>query len=95
MQLLLPLLQQRLAQLLADQSEASVLLQKQILKIYFALVQYHFPLGLISREVCTQWMELLRVILDRPVPDVSSSLFPSWLPEKEAHISMLSSIRFE
>ncbi|KAL3189906.1 hypothetical protein MRX96_020248 [Rhipicephalus microplus] len=81
MQLLLPLLQQRLAQLLADQSEASVLLQKQILKIYFALVQYHFPLGLISREVCTQWMELLRVILDRPVPDVANQVDEDERPE--------------
>ncbi|KAH7978920.1 hypothetical protein HPB49_007430 [Dermacentor silvarum] len=69
MQLLLSLLQQRLAQLLADQSETSVLLQKLILKIYSALVQYHFPLGLISRKVLTQWMELLAVILFRPVPD--------------------------
>ncbi|XP_075546837.1 importin-7 msk [Dermacentor variabilis] len=81
MQLLLPLLQQRLAQLLADQSEASVLLQKQILKIYFALVQYHFPLGLISREVCTQWMELLRIVLDRPVPDVANQVDEDERPE--------------
>ncbi|KAH7978917.1 hypothetical protein HPB49_007427 [Dermacentor silvarum] len=45
------------------ESETSVLLQKLILKIYFALVQYHFPLGLISREVRTQWMDLLADII--------------------------------
>ncbi|KAH7967743.1 hypothetical protein HPB52_002096 [Rhipicephalus sanguineus] len=56
-------------------------LAKQILKIYFALVQYHFPLGLISRDVCTQWMELLRVILDRPVPDVANQVDEDERPE--------------
>ncbi|CAN7998754.1 unnamed protein product [Ixodes hexagonus] len=72
MQLLLPMLQQRLVQLLPEASEASVLVQKQILKIFFALVQYHYPLGLISRDACTQWMELFRLVLDRPVPDVAN-----------------------
>lgn len=81
MQLLLSLLQQRLAQLLADQSETSVLLQKLILKIYSALVQYHFPLGLISHKVLTQWMELLAVILFRPVPDVANEVDEGERPE--------------
>ncbi|KAM7292825.1 importin-7 [Ixodes scapularis] len=74
MQLLLPMLQQRLVQLLPDASEASVLVQKEILKIFFALVQYHYPLGLISRDACTQWMELFRLVLDRPVPDVANQV---------------------
>lgn len=81
MQLLLPLLQQRMAQLMGDPGEGAVLLQKQILKIYFALVQYHFPLGLISRDACTQWMELLRVVLDRPVPDVANQVDEDERPE--------------
>jgi len=39
MQVLLPLVHQRCVQLLPDESEMSVLLQKQILKIFSALTQ--------------------------------------------------------
>ena len=39
MNLLLPLIYQLCVRLLPDESEQSVLLQKQILKIYFALIQ--------------------------------------------------------
>ena len=39
MALLLPLIHQMCTQLLADQSEISVTIQKQILKIFFALIQ--------------------------------------------------------
>ncbi|XP_067127440.1 importin-7 isoform X2 [Centruroides vittatus] len=69
MHMLLPMIYQRCLQLLVDVSEASVLLQKQILKIFFALVQYFLPLDLISKETFAQWMDLFRTIVDRPVPD--------------------------
>ena len=36
----------------------SVSVQKQILKIYFALTQYVLPLDLITKEVFGQWMEV-------------------------------------
>ena len=39
MQHLLPLIHQRCVQLLPDQSEASVVIQKQILKVFYALIQ--------------------------------------------------------
>ncbi|XP_024215607.1 importin-7 isoform X1 [Halyomorpha halys] len=68
MNLLLPLIYQLCVRLLPDESEQSVLLQKQILKIYFALIQFALPLELITRDVFSQWMELLRQISDRPVP---------------------------
>jgi len=43
MVLLLPLIHQMCSQLLTDQSEMSVTIQKQILKIFFALIQvYHY-----------------------------------------------------
>ncbi|XP_023243246.1 importin-7-like [Centruroides sculpturatus] len=70
MHMLLPMIYQRCLQLLVDVSEASVLLQKQILKIFFALVQYFLPLDLISKETFAQWMDLFRTIVDRPVPDI-------------------------
>ena len=49
-------------------SQDSVSVQKQILKIYFALTQYVLPLDLITREIFSQWMEVLRVIAESDVP---------------------------
>ncbi|XP_014261678.1 importin-7 isoform X2 [Cimex lectularius] len=69
MNLLLPLINELCIRLLPDDSEQSVALQKQILKIYFALTQYVLPLNLITREMFAQWMEILRQIIDRPVPE--------------------------
>ncbi|KAH0951493.1 hypothetical protein HN011_002965 [Eciton burchellii] len=68
MNLLFPMIYQLILRLLPDSSEESVLLQKQILKIFFALTQYTLPLDLISREVFSQWMDVARQIADRPVP---------------------------
>lgn len=39
----------KLFQLLPDDSQTSVAVQKQILKIFFALTQYVLPLDLITR----------------------------------------------
>ena len=49
MRVLLPLIHQRCLQLMADQSEAAVAIQKQILKCFYALIQ-----------VC-RWMKLQNV----------------------------------
>ena len=51
-----------------DESQDAVSVQKQILKIYFALTQYVLPLDLITKEVFGQWMEVLRVITESDVP---------------------------
>lgn len=68
MNLLLPMIYQLILRLLPDPSEQSVLLQTQILKIFFALTQYTLPLDLISKEVFSQWMDIVRQVADRPVP---------------------------
>ncbi|XP_063986834.1 importin-7 isoform X2 [Diachasmimorpha longicaudata] len=68
MNLLFPMIYQLILRLLPDPSEQSVLLQKQILKIFFALTQYSLPLDLISKEVFSQWMDVVRQVADRPVP---------------------------
>lgn len=68
MNLLFPMIHQLILRLLPDPSEQSVLLQKQILKIFFALTQYSLPLDLISKEVFSQWMDVIRQVADRPVP---------------------------
>ncbi|XP_004700059.1 importin-8 [Echinops telfairi] len=68
MQIFLPRIQQQIIQLLPDSSHYSVLLQKQILKIFYALVQYALPLQLMGNQMMTQWMEIFRTIIDRAVP---------------------------
>ncbi|KAK9876762.1 hypothetical protein WA026_015003 [Henosepilachna vigintioctopunctata] len=68
MNLLFPQLYQLVVRLLPDNSEQSVLLQKEGLKVYFALTQYVLPLELISKEAFAQWMEICRQVIDRAVP---------------------------
>ncbi|XP_037369985.1 importin-8 isoform X1 [Talpa occidentalis] len=68
MHIFLPRVQQRALQLLPDPSHYSVLLQKQILKIFYALVQYALPLQLVNNQTMTAWMEIFRTIIDRTVP---------------------------
>ncbi|CAL8324132.1 unnamed protein product [Lota lota] len=68
MQVFLPRIQALVSQLLADSTVCSVLIQKQILKIFHSLVQFSLPLQLINNTVMTQWMEILRAIMDRDVP---------------------------
>lgn len=70
MNLLLPMVYNLIINLISsDPSDQSVLLQKQILKIYHALTQYSLPLDLITRDIFSQWMEVCRQIIDRPCPD--------------------------
>ncbi|XP_060632748.2 importin-8 isoform X2 [Anolis sagrei] len=68
MQIFLPRIQQQMIQLLPDNSHYSVLLQKQILKNFYALVQYSLPLQLMNNQTMTQWMEIFRSVIDRSVP---------------------------
>jgi len=68
MNMLLPQLYGIITQLMTDDTQHSVSVQKQILKIYFALTQYVLPLDLITKEVFQQWMEVLRQISESDVP---------------------------
>ncbi|XP_053574782.1 importin-8 [Bombina bombina] len=68
MQIFLPRLQQQIVQLLPDPSHYSVLMQKQILKIFYALIQYALPLQLVNNPMMTQWMGIFSTITDREVP---------------------------
>ncbi|CAJ0960718.1 unnamed protein product [Ranitomeya imitator] len=68
MQIFLPRLQQQIVQLLPDPSHYSVLMQKQILKIFYALIQYTLPLQLVNNPTMTQWMGIFSSIADRDVP---------------------------
>ncbi|KAG9468007.1 hypothetical protein GDO78_013890 [Eleutherodactylus coqui] len=68
MQHFLPMLKERFIRLLPDPSEQSVLIQKQIFKIFYALVQYTLPLELINQPNLTEWIEILKTVVDRDVP---------------------------
>uniref|UniRef100_A0A673FZ50 Importin-7-like n=1 Tax=Sinocyclocheilus rhinocerous TaxID=307959 RepID=A0A673FZ50_9TELE len=68
MQIFMPMLKDRFVQLLPDQSNDSALVQKQIFKILYALFQYNLPLELINRQILTEWMEILKTVVDRDVP---------------------------
>ncbi|KOB51921.1 Importin-7, partial [Operophtera brumata] len=69
MNLLLPVLYNIMMTLQNDQSAKSVLIQYQILKSYFALVKYTISLTLLTKEVFTKWMEILRIISEKPIPE--------------------------
>lgn len=90
MNLLLPMIYQLMLTLMNNQTEQSVLMQKQILKIYYALTQFSLPLELITKEMFSQWMEICRQIADSPVPDCShleddeKPEFPWWKTKKWA-----------
>jgi hypothetical protein len=75
-------------QLLPDDSQSSVAVQKQILKIYFALTQFVLPLDLITRDMFAQWMEVLRTITEKDVPAHTlqvGEVFPSVLRIRDVY----------
>ncbi|XKL59631.1 hypothetical protein PGB90_000647 [Kerria lacca] len=74
MHLLLPMLYNLMIRLLPVQSEKSVLLQKQVLKVFYSLVQYVLPLEIISKEVFSQWMQIIIQIVDRMVPPEANAV---------------------
>ncbi|XP_072930858.1 importin-7 [Epargyreus clarus] len=69
MNLLLPMMYNLMVNLQADQSIESMLMQKQILKCFFGLIKYMLPMDLITKEVFTKWMEVLRLVMEKPVPE--------------------------
>uniref|UniRef100_A0A182VLJ7 Importin N-terminal domain-containing protein n=1 Tax=Anopheles merus TaxID=30066 RepID=A0A182VLJ7_ANOME len=90
MNLLLPQIYTIMMSVINEPSEQSVLLQKQILKIFYALTQYSLPLEVITKEVFACWMEICRQILERPAPDSAHMeeeerpQLPAWKTKKWA-----------
>lgn len=64
----LPMLYQRSCDLLSDPSDASLLIQKSILKIFYALTHYFMPVKLVTKEVLLKWMEIIKHIIEQPIP---------------------------
>ncbi|KHN74638.1 Importin-7 [Toxocara canis] len=68
MGVLLPMLLDRLITLMPDASQESCLLQKIILKIFYGLVQFSLNLEMLDMNALGQWLEQLRIVIERPVP---------------------------
>lgn len=71
MQMLLPMMYNLMVNLLKrdplTDNDQFVILQKLLLKIYYALTQYALPLEVITKEMFSQWMEICVQVLDRPI----------------------------
>ncbi|XP_078483140.1 importin-7 isoform X1 [Ciona intestinalis] len=68
MKLLLPVMLQLFRKLMEDPSASSALLQKQLLKILYALIQYSLPMDLFNEKIMDEWINIMRVIIDTPPP---------------------------
>ncbi|VDN05338.1 unnamed protein product [Thelazia callipaeda] len=69
MNVLMPLLLERLITLMPDVSQESCLLQKLILKIFYGLVQFSLNLEMFDGQSLSQWLEQFRFIIERSVPE--------------------------
>ncbi|XP_059474661.1 importin-7 isoform X2 [Neocloeon triangulifer] len=74
MNLLFPQLYQLACGIWNEDTEESTVLQKQILKIFFSFTQYTLPLELITKQFFQQWMDLVRIMVNKEVPAVVDSL---------------------
>uniref|UniRef100_A0A7N6B0H1 Importin N-terminal domain-containing protein n=1 Tax=Anabas testudineus TaxID=64144 RepID=A0A7N6B0H1_ANATE len=81
MHIFMPMLKERFIQLLPEHSADSVLIQKQIFKILYALFQYNLPLELLNRQNLTEWMEILKTVVDRDVPPDTMQIDEDERPE--------------
>ncbi|XP_073245306.1 importin-7-like [Porites lutea] len=71
MQVLLPQLYSRFTMVIEDGSQPSVEIQKQILKIFFALIQYVLPMEVITAQSFGKWMHVFQTVVARDVPQVA------------------------
>uniref|UniRef100_A0A2K6B9Z3 Importin N-terminal domain-containing protein n=1 Tax=Macaca nemestrina TaxID=9545 RepID=A0A2K6B9Z3_MACNE len=75
MQHFLSVLKDHFIQLLSDQSDQSVIIQKQIFKIFYALIQHILPLELTNQQNLTEWIEILKTETLRIEEDDRPELF--------------------
>ena len=68
MKVLLPILHQRMTNLMPDDSIDSLQIQRQILKIMYAFVQYHLPQDQLPRPTFLEWMKVMGSVVERPIP---------------------------
>jgi len=81
MTVILPIIYERMIHLMPDPSQESAYLQKMVLKIFYALVQFSLSLEMLSIEDFGRWMELVRQVVERPVPAETESVDEEDRPE--------------
>ena len=69
MNLLFPQLYAVITKCAGDPSQEAAEIRKQILKIFFALMQYILPLELLNNDFFTKWMETFNGILMSEIPE--------------------------
>ncbi|XP_039266742.2 importin-7-like [Styela clava] len=69
MKIFLPALGQLFQHALNDGSAQSVLIQKQCLKVIYALTQYSLPLKLIEGAVLDTWMKYIQIVIEEAPPE--------------------------
>lgn len=70
MNLLLPMVQTLMVNhLMNDTSQPVLAIQRIVLKIFFAMTHHHLPLTLLTQDKFGQWMEIVRLVLDRTNPE--------------------------
>ncbi|XP_065333420.1 importin-7 [Cloeon dipterum] len=74
MNLLFPQLYQLACSIWHEETVESVFIQKQILKIFYSFTQYSLPLELITNQFFQQWMDLVRIMIEKEVPAAVDSL---------------------
>ncbi|CAI4226281.1 unnamed protein product [Auanema sp. JU1783] len=74
MKAVLPVLYQHLVQLMPNQSEQAVTIQKLMFKIFYALIQFNLNLDMVPIPSLDAWIEACKEVLVRPVPDEVNSI---------------------
>ncbi|CDW56066.1 importin 7 [Trichuris trichiura] len=77
----LPLLYQRMCQLMPNNSQESVYLQKIIIKTFYTLVQFNLHPDLMTPEHFVEWMELARQVVEQPLPEETLCVDPDDRPQ--------------
>jgi len=74
MKVFLPVILQMFQKLMSDPSPESALLQKQLIKITYAFIQYSLPLEIFNEEMVDQYISVMKLVLEQPVPAETSQV---------------------
>lgn len=68
MKIFIPLMYRVFVGLIPDDSNESLLIQKQILKNFYTNIHYQLNQKLYTQSVLLQWMEVIKSVIERPIP---------------------------
>ncbi|KAF8565251.1 hypothetical protein P879_02198 [Paragonimus westermani] len=79
-----PILYAAMTHLVPNKSEESLALQLLILKIFFAFINFHFPLDAMDKESVGQWNDLFCAVLSDFTVQTTDATHPVWKVKKWA-----------